>query len=336
MIKIRALFLTLVFSFLLIVPVRAFALSQEDLNAINLDTVWHKVYPKVVQGNCDSGSSTLIGNDNAEKIWRFLTGKGLTAEQAAGVMGNLQAESSFDPAAEQTPGAWSDLSGEYNHAVGIAQWDGGRRVTIINTASSQGKDPKDLGYQLDFMFHEATDRGDWDSLKATSTVADATLSWHQNFEVSADGPDRIQGRINFANDIFNQFSSLTGGGSTSTSTSTSAASCAGAGSGVVVGNVVKTALGLAWPEYGHFGHCEAATPAYQAAVQQFSSADTTACTGCDTFVATVMRSSGVDPNYQLNKTNLQLDYVTGHPEKYQIVGTTTSDTVDPLLQPEIF
>ena len=39
---------------------------------------------------CKKAGSTgdISGNSNQEKIWNFLTGSGLSAEQAAGVMGN--------------------------------------------------------------------------------------------------------------------------------------------------------------------------------------------------------------------------------------------------------
>ncbi len=40
---------------------------------------------------------SLIGKNNEEKIWNFLTGKGLNSYGAAGLMGNLFAESGLNP-----------------------------------------------------------------------------------------------------------------------------------------------------------------------------------------------------------------------------------------------
>ena len=39
----------------------------------------------------------LTGKTNEEKIWNYLVGKGLSAEGAAGLMGNLYAESGLNP-----------------------------------------------------------------------------------------------------------------------------------------------------------------------------------------------------------------------------------------------
>ena len=39
----------------------------------------------------------LIGKTNEEKIWNFLTSKGLNAYGVAGLMGNLYAESALNP-----------------------------------------------------------------------------------------------------------------------------------------------------------------------------------------------------------------------------------------------
>ena len=71
--------------------------------------------------------SRLNGKDNREKIWNFLVAKGLSNEQTAGVMGNLQTESG---------GSWSPTVNEYGQefgsaGYGIAQWTGGRRDALV-------------------------------------------------------------------------------------------------------------------------------------------------------------------------------------------------------------
>lgn len=70
----------------------------------------------------------LNGGDNREKIWNFLVAKGLSNEQTAGVMGNLQTESG---------GSWNPMVNEYGKefgsaGFGIAQWTGGRRTAIVS------------------------------------------------------------------------------------------------------------------------------------------------------------------------------------------------------------
>ena len=49
-----------------------------------------------------SGSSTpLSGSGNVEKVYNFFVGKGLKDFQAAGIIGNIQQESGFEPMIKQ-------------------------------------------------------------------------------------------------------------------------------------------------------------------------------------------------------------------------------------------
>lgn len=93
---------------------------------------------------CSSGSTTLDGSDNAEKVWNYLISKGFSNVQAAGIMGNLQQESNFSPT------ALNPSSGAY----GLVQWLGGRLSGLEAFAKAAGKDKGDLAVQLDFMWSE--------------------------------------------------------------------------------------------------------------------------------------------------------------------------------------
>ncbi len=90
------------------------------------------------QSGLSSSIGSLKGNTNAEKIWNWLKSKGLSSEQAAGVMGNLQAESGFSPTRHENSKGW--LSGGW----GLAQWtnypDGGatgRRTSMAKALNNQ-------------------------------------------------------------------------------------------------------------------------------------------------------------------------------------------------------
>ena len=61
----------------------------------------------------------LRGNTVQEKVWNFLKDKGLTEIAIAGVMGNIQAESGFNP---------NNLQNSYNKKLGITDAEYVQRV----------------------------------------------------------------------------------------------------------------------------------------------------------------------------------------------------------------
>ncbi len=93
------------------------------------------------------------------------------------------------------------------------------------------------------------------------------------------------------------------------------------------GNIKDTAFSLAWPNR-KFNHNDAksfAKPSYQEVMPKVQGEGTansinrggncdgcTAWTDCGVFVATTMRHSGADPNYQKRGTALQLPYLRAH------------------------
>lgn len=95
--------------------------------------------------------------------------------------------------------------------------------------------------------------------------------------------------------------------------------------GSLGGNIVQKALSLAWPDNVGHAALDSATPAYKAAWDGASN-----MTDCGAFVATVMITSGIDPNYPKVGTIVQRDYVKAHPEKYKV---TPHPTQTSQLQP---
>ncbi|HMS49825.1 MAG TPA: glycoside hydrolase family 3 N-terminal domain-containing protein [Candidatus Saccharibacteria bacterium] len=94
-------------------------------------------------------------------------------------------------------------------------------------------------------------------------------------------------------------------------------SCTGSsdtgGNAAVAGDVVATAINLAWPDKGHGA---TATQKFLDTKKQFN--PTPDVTDCGGFVATVMLSSGVDTSYPKVGTGTQLEYLRSHPEKYTV------------------
>ena len=84
---------------------------------------------------------------NAQIIWEFLTKRhSFTNAAAAGVIGNLMAESSCDPKKYQ-------LNGGVGR--GIMQWtENGRWAMLLAWAKRSGKDPWELETQMEYMIIE--------------------------------------------------------------------------------------------------------------------------------------------------------------------------------------
>lgn len=92
-------------------------------------------------------------NDNALYAMSYLMDNyGLSAEQAAGVVGNFQQESYRD--------LQTSVRGDGGQAVGIGQWWPDRAANLQSFAAAQGRDWSDIDTQLDFAMHEmgVTDR----------------------------------------------------------------------------------------------------------------------------------------------------------------------------------
>ena len=75
--------------------------------------------------------TSLKGDTNAEKVWNYMTERGLSPIAAAGVLGNMEAESGFNPFAVNPNGG----------AFGIVQWLGGRKTTVQQKLTDGGVPP---------------------------------------------------------------------------------------------------------------------------------------------------------------------------------------------------
>lgn len=162
-------------------------------------------------------SGTPPGADPEEQVWNFFVAKtGLSPAATAGIMGNIQAESHFDPTEGQTKGAWEDMSTRNINeggggGVGLVQWDGGRRPAYINYAKEHGADPKDIVPQLNYIWDELNHSyktSTLDRITADTTPTSAAFDFHKYYEGSADSPERVQGRMNNATAIMQKYASL--------------------------------------------------------------------------------------------------------------------------------
>ena len=125
---------------------------------------------------------------NAQRAMAYFISQGYTPAQAAGIVGNLQAES----------GANLNTSavGDSGKAVGIAQWHPDRQA---NFAKFSGKaiGKSSLEEQLAFIAHElkTTEAGAGSRLKGASSAQDAAAVFDQFYERSS-GDARRQRMVN--------------------------------------------------------------------------------------------------------------------------------------------
>ena len=118
----------------------------------------------------DLSKAYINATATTEKIWIYLTEHGFTDVQAAGIMGNIQCESDFNPRA--TDGGH-----------GLFQWIGGRRAALYSFAS----DPWSIEDQLAYMIHElnTNESGAYQKLKTATTPEEAAYLWDVYYERSA-------------------------------------------------------------------------------------------------------------------------------------------------------
>lgn len=100
----------------------------------------------------EDGGATLVGNDNLEKIYNYFRVKGLSAPQAAGVVGNIAVESGGDPEKIQNPGGRTQDPSTISSGWGIIQWTPGSKILGLLATAKIKSPPHELKTQLDLVW----------------------------------------------------------------------------------------------------------------------------------------------------------------------------------------
>ena len=172
---------------------------------------------------------------NEQIIWQFLKKQGFTDAGAAGMMGNLFAESALSPINLQNTYekklGYSDSAyttavdnGTYTNLIkdragyGLAQWTfWSRKRDLLNYAKSKGKSIGDLTTQLEFLVKELKESFPslFTFLKNATSISSATSQFMVKFEMPADQSASAQKiRINCAQVIYNKYVNSTTSGET--------------------------------------------------------------------------------------------------------------------------
>ncbi len=214
------------------------------------------------------GSGSLNGSGNVEKIYNYFAGKGLNAAAISAMLGNIQTESaqSYSPFQMQFTYASTGIQAvlpieehpEKDKALGLIQWDSGRRQSLLTAISAKYPDfattidtygrsadtakqaptPLNDGYlslELDFLYEELTSGYVFwfNEIKNTPNTVDGARTaaevWNRHVEVSGDYSND---RADQAAAFFSQFSanppSNAGGGLVTSADPSASATCVSA------------------------------------------------------------------------------------------------------------
>lgn len=105
----------------------------------------------------------------------YLTSKGLPKHVSAGIVGNLIKESNLNPTIQE--------KGNTGNGRGIAQWDVRNRWKDLQSYAAQTqRSHTDLDTQLDFVLHEAQQRGDLQKTLQAKTPEEAAMIFGRTYE----------------------------------------------------------------------------------------------------------------------------------------------------------
>lgn len=166
--------------------------------------------------------------DNAKTIWDYLIGKGLNAFAAAGLMGNLHAESGLNPQnLQNTSNKKLNLTdeeytkkvddGSYTNFVrdsagyGLAQWTyHSRKQNLLNFAKSTGKSIGDLSMQLDFLWNELQAyKSVFNALRTAKSIREASDAVLTGYEKPANQSESVKKqRAEYGEVYFDRYTKL--------------------------------------------------------------------------------------------------------------------------------
>jgi surface antigen len=136
------------------------------------------------------GDDSLVGNDKVSQIMNYFVGQGLSAPQAAGIVGNIQSESAgtFNPRIVQG-GTFADAPTP-NVGYGLVQWTtAGRQQGLKDFAVKEGLPVSSMKLQLDYIWEELN-TGYKDStltpLRNADTPQQAAVIFMVNYEAPKD------------------------------------------------------------------------------------------------------------------------------------------------------
>jgi len=142
---------------------------------------------------------------NAIAVARRLQGLGLTQAQIAGVLGNFQLESGFNPRVNEggKVGGPMGVGG-----FGLAQWTGGRQKALVDFSKKKKLDPGSIEAQADFLAYElqGPEKRAFESLRGAVSPEESARRFLVDFERA--GIPKTEQRQKAARSIYEKLGQL--------------------------------------------------------------------------------------------------------------------------------
>lgn len=232
----------------LVLPTTVFAADDESIGFDETFYSGNNILFYNPAQTCGASSRPIVSTaasgtaeENLRTILEYFTDKGLTLAAAAGIAGNIKAESAFEPAAIQgspptkAPPAKKGSNGKIDTATiykpvdkvgfGLSQWTYGgtflpRQGPLYNSAVRLNTDIIDIGLQLDYIWKELNNGYKTSTLDRIATLSDpreATKIYMVNYEAPKDQSQTAQNnRADIGEDIYKQYKDQISDGSGAT------------------------------------------------------------------------------------------------------------------------
>lgn len=137
--------------------------SWDDINSVVGETPFYDPNACSATAANSTVSAVNVGSasDNEKTIWNWLVGQGLDGAQAAGIMGNIQQESDFDPTIIQGGGNSNDPNAAGSGGWGLVQWTPGGKVLLDKAGAKVTGNIYEIPSELQIMWWEAQGNGQW-------------------------------------------------------------------------------------------------------------------------------------------------------------------------------
>lgn len=357
---------SLIFAITIPVPIQALTNAQWDFFTAN------GIYYYDPDGGgftgCYVGDIVVQGSTAAEKIWTGLT-TFLTDEQAAGVMGNMISESSFNPVRHEMS-KLSEYKGNFDlfgnpgvsYGIGLIQWSFGRRINLLEYIKSKnsslltyfeqpyqysrvngsevygdkflqlaGESVFDQLIQLELEFLKTELNTKFSGFMSTNSVYDATKFFLEKVEIPQNPYiEAHMNRVTQAEEFYKLYHGFTPGNSGG-----------GSNSCTPSGNFQQTVLNYAWPQHYSAPYTDrmkdyAAAVAKRKQEGKYVGGSVNGIDGidCGGFVTTLMQDSGFAPDYNSNGggTSVQEQWVKDQGWKL-LNGSPSTPINTGILQP---